>query len=83
MKKVLIVSTIFLGVFFQGCNESALVSALEDAHTQKHFCKNPRPKICTFIYAPVCGKPTYKTYPNACSACRDEDVKYYIKGKCK
>jgi len=82
MKKILFF-TILAAFFSSGCNESAVVSAIEDIHTKKHFCKNPRPHICPMIYAPVCGKPTYKTYSNGCSACADIHVKYYIKGKCK
>ena len=82
MKKRLLLASIFL-LFFSGCNENSVVSALEDIHTKKTFCKNPRPHICPMIYAPVCGKPTYKTYSNGCSACSDESVKYYIKGAWK
>ena len=46
-------------------------------------CKNPRPKMCTMIYAPVCGRETRKTYSNACVACSDTNVKTYTKGACK
>jgi hypothetical protein len=82
MKKILLF-TAAIAFYFTGCNESAVVSAIEDIHVKKTFCKNPRPHICPMIYAPVCGKPTYKTYSNGCSACSDVNVKYYIQGKCK
>ena len=82
MKKLLLFTT-SLAFFIAGCNESGVVSAIEDIHQQKTFCKSPRSHICPMIYMPVCGKPTYKTYSNGCVACSDESVDYYIKGKCK
>jgi hypothetical protein len=82
MKNIFIFA-LFSAFFFSGCNENSVVSALEDIHVKKTFCKNPRPHMCPMIYAPVCGKPTYKTYSNGCVACSDASVDYYIKGACK
>jgi len=82
MKKILVIASVVM-IFFSGCNESKVVKTIEDTHIKKSFCKNPRPHICPMIYAPVCGKPTYKTYSNGCIACSDVRVDYYIKGACK
>lgn len=56
--------------------ESSSVKAVEpvaDSLTT-NMCKDPRPKICTMRYEPVCavmvtGRVT--TYPSACNACAD------------
>ena len=60
-------------------------------------CKDPRPKICTQEYMPVCANkdtgvrcittpcPSSEqvTYPNACSACADDKVYGHIAGACE
>ena len=49
-------------------------------------CEEPRSKMCTREYRPVCGvleNSLSKTYGNACSACADEKVQYFIAGSCK
>ena len=46
-------------------------------------CSNPRPTICPMVYNPVCGKPINKTFSNGCVACMNQEVEYYIPGKCK
>lgn len=59
-------------------------------------CETPRPQMCTREYRPVCGardtgvrcvtepcpSVEMKTYGNACDACSDEQVVYYIEGAC-
>jgi hypothetical protein len=39
---------------------------------------------CATDYEPVCGHSgfMFKTYPNACMACVDQNVEYYTDGKC-
>ena len=60
-------------------------------------CSQPRPKICTMDYNPVCATrdtgircvttpcpSTEKaTYSNACTACADKNVFSYTSGECK
>jgi hypothetical protein len=36
----------------------------------RDFCQEPRPRMCTKEYRPVCGSNN-RTYPNKCSACSD------------
>ncbi|MFT4874701.1 hypothetical protein [Congregibacter sp.] len=48
-------------------------------------CEEPRPKVCTMIFAPVCatraaGIP--ETYASGCNACADDQVAAYINGAC-
>jgi len=59
-------------------------------------CTDPRPQICTMDYTPVCAtrnndtrctttpcESTEKaTYANACSACADPAVMYYLPAAC-
>ena len=80
MKKLLTISIV---LFFGGCGGDIATSMIDDFGKTKIYCKNPRPQICTMQYAPVCGKPTNKTYGNGCAACRDSNVFYYVRGKCK
>ncbi|WP_339670619.1 hypothetical protein [Dasania marina] len=49
-------------------------------------CAEPRPQICTREYRPVCGvqeNSLAKSYGNACTACADVQVVYYLEGACK
>ena len=49
-------------------------------------CEEPRPEMCTREYRPVCGvqeNSLANTYGNACTACADKQVVYYIPGACK
>ena len=42
-----------------------------------HSCADPRPKICTMRYEPVCAvmaSGLITTYPSACNACADITV---------
>jgi hypothetical protein len=80
MKKIAFIAVCAL--FFSGCNSEMASSLVDDFGVKKHWCKNPRPKFCTMIYNPVCGKPINKTYSNGCVACQDKNVKYFIKGAC-
>ncbi len=79
MKLIISVSIV---LFVVGCSGDVASSMTDDFGKTKIYCKNPRPQICTMNYAPVCGKPTNKTYSNGCSACQDSNVFYYIRGRC-
>ena len=49
-------------------------------------CEEPRPEMCTREYRPVCGvqqNSLAKSYGNACEACADEKVGFYIEGACR
>jgi len=75
--------TISIAILLSGCGGDVVGSLVDDFGATKIYCKNPRPKYCTMIFQPVCGKPTNKTYSNGCVACTDKNVFYYTKGKCK
>jgi hypothetical protein len=59
-------------------------------------CTNPRPQVCTMIYAPVCATrdtgvrcikapcPSEEqvTKSSGCNACSDEKVISYVEGEC-
>ena len=59
-------------------------------------CANPRPQVCTMIYAPVCATrdtgvrcikapcPSEEqvTRSSGCNACSDEKVMSYVEGEC-
>ena len=49
-------------------------------------CPEPRPRLCTMDYRPVCAKlndGSVKTYSNGCSACTDPVVTGYRDGACE
>jgi len=48
-------------------------------------CIEPRPRICTMEYVPVCASLKnngFKTYASGCSACSDINVIKYKAGQC-
>ncbi len=48
-------------------------------------CADPRPQVCTMIYAPVCAtleNGEQKTYSSDCNACADIAVSTYVDGAC-
>ena len=68
---------------------TALPSDLEEAETpmlQAVQCEEPRPKICTLQYEPVCAvmeSGSINTYPSACNACADIAVSAWRPEPCE
>ena len=70
--------------------------SVQTPHSEYSVCQNPRPKICTREYKPVCATkltgvqcitvPCPSTeevsYASACTACADPKVLKYKKGAC-
>ncbi|MDG1205140.1 MAG: hypothetical protein P8N51_07190 [Pseudomonadales bacterium] len=55
------------------------------APTLQKTCSEPRPGVCTMIYAPVCGfdaSGNSKQYASGCVACSDPNVIGYNEGSC-
>lgn len=49
-------------------------------------CTEPRPQVCTMIYAPVCAIHTdghSETHASACNACADDTATAYRNGACE
>ncbi len=71
----------FLGMaMLAGCS-----SASRPVPDSAGLCEEPRPQMCTREYLPVCGvqdNSLAKTYGNACTACAEQQVVYFIKGGC-
>jgi hypothetical protein len=48
-------------------------------------CEEPRPRVCTMDYRPVCASlrdGETKTYSNGCNACADADVIAWVENAC-
>ena len=59
---------------------------LETPTTQTMQCEEPRPKICTMQYKPVCAvleSGLITTYPSACNACADVAVSAWRPEPCE
>ncbi|EAQ98689.1 hypothetical protein [Congregibacter litoralis] len=49
-------------------------------------CKEPRPQVCTMIFAPVCATTVsggLATHASGCNACADDQVLTYVDGACE
>ncbi len=49
-------------------------------------CEEPRPQVCTMIFAPVCASRAdgnLETYASGCNACADDQVSSYLNGACE
>ncbi len=79
------VSKRVIGVVLLGCAISACNSTPEKANVEVE-CNDPRPKICTMIYQPVCGLENageFKTYSSGCNACSHPEVVGYNNNACE
>ena len=71
---------LLLSLLLTGCN--ALNPAPEEAQSEGasgawQVCNAERPKVCTMIYDPVCGRRSdgeLADYASPCNACADERV---------
>jgi len=93
MKTISTLLALLIFLFLGACTHTNVAS--EEANYIE--CTEPRPKICTREYRPVCARvdtgkrcvttpcPTikFKTYGNACSACGSKKVYGYTPGTCK
>lgn len=68
-----------------GCQKTDTDPALPGADVAVK-CQDPRPEMCTLEYLPVCGLHNsaqgWKTFGNACAACREAGVVGYKAGEC-
>ncbi|SMF28296.1 hypothetical protein SAMN02745866_01811 [Alteromonadaceae bacterium Bs31] len=79
-------------------NTAALAAAVKPVQVDAEIdCTEPRPKICTREYRPVCAskhtqaqcvaepcpETVQQTYATACTACADPEVTRYTPGKCQ
>lgn len=69
---------------FRGSEVTVPIEVEEGSKTK--LCEDPRPKICTMRYEPVCavmatGRIT--TYPSACNACADIAVSGWRPDPCE
>ena len=69
-----------------GVSQSAPVVEAPAKPNSTRTCEDPRPKICTMRYEPVCavmatGRIT--TYPSACNACADIAVSGWRPDPCE
>lgn len=49
-------------------------------------CREPRPQVCTMVYAPVCALHAdgrRRTHASSCNACADDTVLQYRQGSCE
>ena len=56
------------------------------ADASLNACQEPRPQVCTMIYAPVCaqrGDGSEETLSSPCNACADDTVVAYQGGACE
>jgi hypothetical protein len=70
-------------LFGQGTGD---IGVTEVATLQTVSCEQPRPKICTLQYEPVCAvmeSGSINTYPSACNACADIAVSAWRPEPCE
>jgi hypothetical protein len=67
-----------------------------ETRSEPVMCGNPRPEMCTMIYAPVCASrdtgvrcitapcpsSAQVTRSSGCNACSDPKIVSYVKGEC-
>lgn len=56
------------------------------APRMESVCQEPRPQVCTMIFAPVCGRHFdghTQTHSSDCNACADDTVVSHSPGACE
>ncbi len=74
----------FLGVLLTGACAAPPEIAVADGGPTS--CSEPRPQVCTMIYAPVCAEHNggrFETHASACNACADDTTLAYVDGLCE
>lgn len=89
MKKLASLLMASLYILLTSCTLNTNLSAVNDANASLQVnCKQPRSKLCTREYMPVCatvkGKKInqHKTFSNGCTACANVNVTSYLIGEC-
>ncbi|MEM9759311.1 MAG: hypothetical protein AAF933_08770 [Pseudomonadota bacterium] len=73
-----------LGVLLAGACAAPPEGAIADGGPTT--CSEPRPQVCTTIYAPVCAEHDggrRETHASACNACADDTTLAYVDGLCE
>jgi hypothetical protein len=82
--KTLPALAVVLGV--TACTASRAPEAPPPVEPAISACDEPRPQVCTMIYAPVCASHAdgrVETHASACNACADDTVATYVDGACE
>ncbi|MCW8195029.1 hypothetical protein F6455_09545 [Proteobacteria bacterium 005FR1] len=83
-------------ILLSACESTSQTPRPETGRLVEVECQDPRPEVCTFQYAPVCGlvdtgtrcvttpcpASEWRTFSNGCSACSSPDVIGYREGAC-
>ena len=80
---VMACSALPTNLFGQGAGD---IEMTEAPTLQTKSCEEPRPKICTMQYEPVCAvmeSGSINTYPSACNACADIAVSAWRPEPCE
>ena len=82
--KTLIVLIVFL-VLISSVAIFLLIKNQGNNQNQKKYCsaESRNAEVCMEIYEPACGYPAERVYSNACFACMNQAVEYYILGECE
>lgn len=68
----------------EGCAGDPRADASQS--TDPVACTEPRPQVCTMIYAPVCAEHSdghRETHASDCNACADDTVVAHTAGPCE
>ncbi len=79
-------AAVWLTVLAAGCAGEPPRGTAETQSQNLVACTEPRPQMCTMASNPVCARlavgdgVSWRTYPNACSACGEPRVTVYRPG---
>lgn len=93
IKLLTLASFLLISMLASACSNSPTDSSSDsptsqiaaEATNERQTCPEPRAKVCTMIYQPVCAiKADGSTFTasSECSACGDESVVAYSDGEC-